>query len=305
MSSKDIADPNPSSLYHYCNLNGFMGIIGSHSFHLHQLSMMNDTMEYNWLKKVMKEESVFSGVGRARFDRVLFRYLMEKQHDDPYCICFSEEPDDLPQWRAYGDDGRGFAIGFRRDAFLKKNTNKGIFLDKVEYRRERQNIIAADILKRFYEYMEANCEPFKEEVGESSFQLYASHEDHLTQKLTNFFQGEDVQKQLILCKNDAFQSEREWRFVATSFHEIYSNDEHGKAATPIYNRTFTPRGAAINHHLVLDFDRCLENIYIDEIWLGPNNPAIENSRALRLFLNKSRFVNVSIRTSRATYRSSR
>lgn len=32
--------------------------------------------------------------------------------------CFSTERDDLAQWRYYGDDGRGIAIGFRSNTLL-------------------------------------------------------------------------------------------------------------------------------------------------------------------------------------------
>jgi hypothetical protein len=109
----------PPVLYHYCPLQGFMGILQSKSFWLGQLSTMNDYMEHSWLKKIALERldelqaesrllDATEQAMRTRFYSALQIQLQTVAHFDPYCACFSEDGDVLSQWRAYADDGRGF-----------------------------------------------------------------------------------------------------------------------------------------------------------------------------------------------------
>jgi len=65
-----------------------------------------------------------------------------------YISCFSTEKDRLSQWRGYGDDGHGVAIGFNPDA-LNELTSQGIFLRKVIYHEIHQNHIILDSLKNY------------------------------------------------------------------------------------------------------------------------------------------------------------
>lgn len=53
--------------------------------------------------------------------------------------CFSFENDLLSQWRAYGQDGEGMAIGFDF-AYLKRlfEGQKEILIDKVSYKEKEQ-----------------------------------------------------------------------------------------------------------------------------------------------------------------------
>jgi hypothetical protein len=67
-----------------------------------------------------------------------------------YISCFSKDKDSLSQWRGYGDDGRGIAIGFNSEVLnnLRDNDND-IHLKQIAYHDNLQNAILDDALIRY------------------------------------------------------------------------------------------------------------------------------------------------------------
>ncbi len=47
----------------------------------------------------------------------------------PYALSFSKNKDNINMWRMYGDNGRGIALGFKRDMIISENCK----LEKCEY----------------------------------------------------------------------------------------------------------------------------------------------------------------------------
>ena len=66
-----------------------------------------------------------------------------------YISCFSSEKDNLGQWRGYGDDGRGIAIGFNIN-ILDRLKDNDVFLRRVAYHENIQRMI---IEKELFEYL--------------------------------------------------------------------------------------------------------------------------------------------------------
>jgi hypothetical protein len=124
-----IDTPVPSLIYHYTNDSGLRGILESGQLWLTDIFNLNDPSELNHgighaldiLKRKAssgpKEAKVFS----EWFDHALSGNVETSAHY--FVCCFSKTDHDLGQWRAYADDGRGYAIGFDADlleqAFLK------------------------------------------------------------------------------------------------------------------------------------------------------------------------------------------
>lgn len=57
-------------------------------------------------------------------------------------ICFSTVSDDLGQWRAYGGDGHGFAIGFDTEKLKELEKHKCIHFEEIKYgEHEKINLL--------------------------------------------------------------------------------------------------------------------------------------------------------------------
>ena len=111
----------PDVLYHYCPSPSFLEIIRSRVLWLTHQSGLNDLRESVWVVPFIQEE-----MRRRRTDATTeFLVQLGRQFDvnaqmETYVASFSSDGDVLSQWRAYGMDGDGFAIGFRPEAFRAK-----------------------------------------------------------------------------------------------------------------------------------------------------------------------------------------
>lgn len=99
-------------IYHYCDTNAFMSIIQNDALWLSSLYSMNDSAEIEYVRKVAKPV-----IGKVISDNIsdqMYLALFNINIDalNYYAACFSTESDDLYQWQAYGQRGKGFAIGF-------------------------------------------------------------------------------------------------------------------------------------------------------------------------------------------------
>ena len=126
MINKSDKEPDlPNTLYHYCGIAGFHGILTSKQIWMSHAHFMNDYSEQTWfLDKARKHLDELS----KGADRDLVRPLIEhftEMGSSPYICCFSEAGDLLSQWRAYSDNGTGFAIGFS-SRWLKEEGGKNL-----------------------------------------------------------------------------------------------------------------------------------------------------------------------------------
>ena len=64
-----------------------------------------------------------------------------------FVACFSEDNDDLSQWRAYGGGEGGYAIGFN-SLHLRKLGNQFMLLGKVEYDTTKHKAFIAELLNQ-------------------------------------------------------------------------------------------------------------------------------------------------------------
>ena len=111
-------DPGADELiYHYCRPEAFIEITRTHSIWASASYTMNDTSERSWgylvFQKVAKVLERNTG---AEFIRQITAPIIAGDNFSMLMLaCFSLDADVLSQWRAYGDDGRGFAIRSLRD----------------------------------------------------------------------------------------------------------------------------------------------------------------------------------------------
>lgn len=183
LESQQEADKVQQPLYQYTTAEGLKGIFETEQLWFTDYRYLNDPGEFRYGKKLALEavntaktnshdrrvnfflQTVCDILSGDNLESVLYVFLAS----------FTRKRNDLNLWRAYGDDGKGFAIGFAPEMFkledsaLKKDIEK-IFLGSVVYDRQgaiSRNLQAIDQASQvFFEAVEANFDLMKDsEVG--------------------------------------------------------------------------------------------------------------------------------------------
>ena len=186
-------------VYHYCTLQGFLGIIQNASLWVSDISKSNDGLECIYGRNQIRDrieqeiksdaEAMYAwktgyGMNDDLFDSML-----------TYVACFSEKEDCLSQWRGYADDGKGMAIGF----------NKKILEQLFQFKRHNLKFAKAIYDKNKQErYIEKL-------VKENLRKMEVKGVQHVGLELNTNYKIE-----FSLCKHPSFVEEEEWRLVFTS-----------------------------------------------------------------------------------------
>jgi hypothetical protein len=195
-------------LYHYTGADGALGIISTGQVWATDAAYLNDPSETIYGRDLITE--VWSTIEQGMrndirdfiggFVRVLCRDMSEAY--STYVSCFSEKPDLLSQWRAYGLQGTGFSLGFDPKG-LAKNA-RGFLLAKVEYDRNTQQ---QGVSAFFQEVVEMFDGVNVSEIEGSELTVY----EWMESELLRF---------VVSCKNPAYDEEQEWRLVRLRFDEV-------------------------------------------------------------------------------------
>ena len=109
----------PPMLFHYTNDVGLRGILESGTLWLTDIFNLNDPSELRHGLRIaiqlLKDRQDPKRPEIELFASQLERFDLDagiEQAGHFFICCFSGDGDDLGQWRAYGDDGSGFALGF-------------------------------------------------------------------------------------------------------------------------------------------------------------------------------------------------
>lgn len=309
-------------LYHYCSLETFIAIISNKCLRLSDLSKSNDYMERKWilnvieeaLNKSFKDEGIIINLREEYWyaDGINnhISYLLDMLNYDvtrsSYITCFSRNGDLLSQWRAYGDDGRGVAIGFDAKLFYKvHNKRNNVYIEDVLYDKEEQieeiqiavtnslihmkNLfnydtvrVSDDFNSYFIEEFDAFCEVFCDELAILSCYM----------------------------KNPAFKEEDEVRIF---YAPIISDDEpaliqeqfskiskfNNYVLNPI---NFYARKDQIIGYADLSFEKLIQRGIISELIIGPSSRV--NKDDIYFLLTKFGYNSndIEIKESKASYR---
>jgi hypothetical protein len=101
-------------IYHYCRPEPFVEIIRSRNIWLSASYALNDAAERSWGYSIFREAA--NVLEKETGQEFIKKIITPVRAGDSYSLlmlgCFSLDPDVLSQWRAYADDGKGFAVGF-------------------------------------------------------------------------------------------------------------------------------------------------------------------------------------------------
>ena len=258
-------DAAPDIVYHYTDNKGLLGILKSGKIWLTDIFGLNDPSEIrhgvNHACEILAAEAEhpvakhFSDL----FDKFNSNKIEEAAHF--FVACFSKTHKDLGQWRAYGDNGRGFTIGFDgkllEDTFVKQGDERipgnGTF--PVTYDDDRL------------------CEILKNIVGEVLPQIEMPTGKELNNETINDFLrrlyihlSTSTIQAAALFKHEAYVNEEEYRFL-----QLRSIDD------PIDDLRYRVRNNSVIRFTDFDWNTKGQDV-LREIVIGP--AADENSARL-------------------------
>lgn len=294
-------------VYHYCSLTTLLNILEHKTLRLSDINKLNDANESKALLHITRNRAIqmimeqqgkdaernIGGLGYREF----IVYLIDKMIDQvqayndllAYIACFSESDDYLGQWRGYGDNGKGVAIGFDVQTIgklVEDVSNGQMEFRKVSYIDSNQgmmqctstqcdvsiNIHARELVETLFEYMAHNetkkilsGEYMISDMGQWFIPLL---QDSFFYKDSSF--AEENEWRLIL-KDEIIKSEEDWE-------QIYNWKRQGREPQTALERLF-PNALEfrvvendIVSYMDMDFSNGnhMHNDMIKEIIIGPN-----------------------------------
>jgi hypothetical protein len=193
-------DP-PEHLFHYTDLDGVKGILSSKSLWLSKFTASNDISEItlaisHFQSFVSSRVSALAGPEGKFLDEAANQ--LDSFRRTNICVAsFCEQPDLLSQWRSYGNDGRGIALGLHTGALLDLAHRNGLKLWRCVYDQALHVRISNDLvtmlLESFRAARPATAAERRELIGHfnSTFLLVAP-----------------------VIKDHRFAEEQEWRLIS-------------------------------------------------------------------------------------------
>lgn len=187
----------PAELFHYTSPDGFIGIARSRSLWASDMLTLNDASEAQYPQRLIaqlieKYAAEVPDEHRSRFTDQLRNYLFTMY--TPFVTCFCESGDLLSQWRGYGNDGEGFALGFSGN-WLQALEKKRFRLQRIIYDRAQQEDLVLMFLTMATDFMTKADLPEAETL--TFWQAAASC----------------LAPWVVMFKDPTFSEEREWRLV--------------------------------------------------------------------------------------------
>ncbi len=271
-------------IYHYCGADTLHAICSNKKLRFSDLHSMNDYMERHWGYDVWEEAAsgLIDSVGKPFLDEMDSVFHTSGFQTLLLASCFSKNGDVLSQWRAYADDGAGYAIGFCATELAQLPVS----LLEVLYNREKQVEEMVTLIRALFEVEQSEPKKFGKDFTQACYLI-----------------GTDM----AAYKNPAFSEEEEIRLV--HLLEIAPTGNAAKfvdAGGTMFGKKF--KGEQVQFRMVkgipcpfieLDFSNRNRRNPIKRIVLGPKNQAL--IPGIMLYLETIGIPNVTIVRSTASY----
>jgi hypothetical protein len=303
--------------YHYCDLAALNGIIEHKSLWMTNLFYLNDSLEHFWLRNKaidllynkadeteheLRQVIDLNARLNLEFSRDFYLTLLSTIQtstlEDIFCTSFSVLPDSLSQWRAYADDGCGFAVGFDGDELRKLHSDlKDVNYDEQYHTRLIDTYLAEAIMagKAAHAVVSNTSITEPQAIRDSNRAMLEDVKGQFRRK---------VWDEAIYCKNPAFKEEQEWRLVHKAHIErdASTGDVQTSTARQLYK--FRPRGKQLIPYVEFKFMSSPSSPPgpIRHVVFGPKNTSTEQERVLRDRLSQEDFMAVQFSHSGASYR---
>jgi len=227
------ATPPPPILYHYTNDVGLRGILETEKLWLTDILSLNDPSELSHglklavdvLKSKAADGPPESKLFAAGFEEVI-RLGKVQRSGDYFICCFSANGNDLGQWRAYADNGRGYALGFDakalENAFIQQVNAPIQKAFPVTYNDARLIEIHRDIIEKMFSLISL---PRGRDLGGDAIKAYWA--ELYTQITVHALHAG------LHFKHEAYFNEKEYRFM----HVYPAADQ--PLETKLYTRSYS------------------------------------------------------------------
>jgi hypothetical protein len=205
----------PPILYHYTNDVGLRGILETGQLWLTDIFDLNDPSELSHgFSHAIKAMNAMASEGRpeSRIFAKNFAAFAEQGAIEKaahyFLSSFSSRGDDLGQWRAYADNGRGYALGFDAEVLEDGFTKK--------YGAPIPNNMTFHVT-----YEDAKVAEIHHRIIEKMFELLSLPRGRgLQTKTINVYMAElqmlltlHTLRAALFFKHEAYENEREYRFM--------------------------------------------------------------------------------------------
>ena len=286
-------------IYHYCSAETLLAIVQNKTLRFSDINMLNDAEEGWWGYRIFEEAAtnvinrtglpkeacaLIEGLDKTFVDKIDTLWSTSGLNLISFVSCFSTERDSLSQWRAYADDGRGFAIGFRVSELRRLPVQ---ILDvEYDYGKQLREMEIA-IASIYMEYSEKGKDESKPWFLERCVTLAAS---------------------AIAFKNPAWRDEREVRCQhmvdVDVLGDIWTMKDMGGVSDgqevsgqPV---RFQTRNGSISSYVDMPFSVTADRAPIVEIVMGPKCP--NGPGNLRFLLGNAGYGPVKISSAGGAYR---
>ncbi|MEG3181822.1 DUF2971 domain-containing protein [Sphingomonas sp. LT1P40] len=298
----------PSLIYHYTSSAALISIVANNELWLSEATYLNDRHEIEHGRRLAcdcvkaritvepsAEVSAMMGLALSYFD--------SRADPQVYVACFSFEGDDLTQWRAYGGTDAPVAIELEHSPLMFGYTSEGV-LDRVLYDTVDQRWVFDQLLTAYADaYREDIRHPIP--VKRRGPAMMVDEES----KLVAGSLYHALWHYIVTCKDPAFASEREVRFIYTA-HD-YGQDESSRSWYPDHpTPNFRESAGRVIPYLTstnLEFSnmnriREAERLPIRSVRIGPTAEPPLIQRGIRRLLNTHGHQNATVTVSTSPFR---
>jgi hypothetical protein len=284
------AKPRPDVLYHYTSAEALLSIVSSGRIRATHIDYLNDSSEVEWMWRAVNSQLEHMKLSedrqRSEYAAQILEKIAERRRLNEFVSSFSENGDDLSQWRAYCPSGLGYSIGFDSAALSTQwvsdpNGGNPAFvggsLRKIRYLGDEEASALAEELDDAMKFSPSIKEGFNGPV---------SKEDVFVAIIGNVAPS---------IKHPAFMGESEWRLILTKPHKEmpFQRFRPGKSAIVPYVE------AILNRDLEFNMPA---GYMISRVIIGPTpNPELSIRALESLFKSVGQF-GVQIEPSGVPYR---
>lgn len=280
--------PPETMLWHYTNGSSLIAILESMSIYSTQISCLNDATELKYGATLfhgalgkLRAETSNDQMAESLLDGAISHFKEDPNYQAAsfhFVACFSEEEDDLSQWRAYGGGENGYAIGFRAADLLGVPNS---MLVRVSYDLDLQRKLAMKVAMEMVRF-------FKEGVRKNT-------PSDLIQFGKEFLEAWEKQLVMIapMVKNPGFFKEKEYRITK------------GFAAAELEGLRFIQKNTMMSRHLPLrPVGRDRSEPYrlpIANVMVGPSRHVAISRNSVATLLRQKRYPAELVTVSRILF----
>lgn len=280
----------PSSLYHYTNGRGLLGILDSKptSIWATHILYLNDARELSYgvdlIRREFSSRNTHSNdeyikklckLSAVLIERVSFDYV------DAYVACFSEAFDDLGQWRGYAGSTDAYALTFNYQQLKSLSVSTCHAFGNCIYNVCDQERLVQDSV----DVMLSNLVSMKDIVSDIDdlFESEIPAEDQYERVADRI--APELSKLVnvaIFLKDPAFESEREWRILL-----------HGKDKV----------GFRLGSSLMVPYRKIhIDLAVLEELLVGPTPHPKLARKSVQMLLDSKQLSHVKVLESKVPYR---